>query len=106
MARLKDEHQKDLLARDERKQCKKEARDNIRAAKRRDLVIKQQERSIYYISEMRQNVAMKRELFDSSFVHLQESHKQQRLNVVNSQDRNIRNEKILAEKECSDMLVT
>jgi hypothetical protein len=105
MQKLKAEQARGLLARAERKNSKREARLNTRGTKRRDMIISHQEKVAHAVARLRQAVSEKRIQFDQQTVHLQKIHEKQRVNLLASQDRYYRNEKLLVELETSRMKV-
>ncbi|KAJ3260004.1 hypothetical protein HK103_001514 [Boothiomyces macroporosus] len=88
-----------LVARAERKKAKKEARKSIRASKKRDLVIQQQENAAQAAARIRETINEKRLAFDAMTIHMNEIHDKQRKNLIHGQERRAANEKILIDLE-------
>ena len=77
----------------------------IRGAKRRDIIIQQQEKAGNLMLKIRQSIAVKREIFEATVSNLQAVHEQQRSNLLNSQKRAFANEKIIASRESGQLQV-
>jgi hypothetical protein len=84
LQKQKDALEAILVARNERKAAKKEARKSIRASKRRDQTIQQQKRSADAAARIRESISEKRNAFDALTQHLYSSHeKQQKVSFSN-----------------------
>jgi PAS domain S-box-containing protein len=92
-----------LVARQERKIAKKESRANIRATKKRDLIIQHQEKSANASHRVRDELSDKRAAFDGMQKHMQTVHQKQTMNLISRQERYFESEKKLMELESARM---
>jgi hypothetical protein len=67
-----------LVARNERKKAKKDARKSIRGSKRRDQIIQQQQISADRVARIRETISEKRAAFDANTQHMYSTHEKQR----------------------------
>ncbi|KAJ3318936.1 hypothetical protein HDV06_006925 [Boothiomyces sp. JEL0866] len=88
-----------LFARQERKVNKKQARKSFIAAKRRDMILQQQEKSALAAARVKETISEKRLAFDLLNAHINEKHDIQRRNQVRSQERVAANERVLLDLE-------
>ena len=116
IAKLKEAHSGDyqkrknalaatLIARKDRKKTKREARKSIRASKKRDQIIQQQERAAHAAARIRESITEKRIAFDALTQHLYTIHDKQRKNLIHSQERKFANEKLLVDLETRHLKV-
>ncbi|KAJ3369356.1 hypothetical protein HDU91_007277 [Kappamyces sp. JEL0680] len=99
LQKRKDALERIIVARAERKKAKKEARKTIRASKRRDQIIQQQQASADAVARIRDIISEKRAAFDATTQHMYSTHEKQRTNLLQSQDRRFANEKLLVDLE-------
>jgi hypothetical protein len=88
-----------LVARNERKRAKREARFTIRSSKKRDQIIQQQEHAAQAAARVRESVNEKRAAFDALTQHMYDLHSKQNQSLVQAQDRRSVNEKLLVDLE-------
>ncbi|KAJ3261494.1 hypothetical protein HK103_005329 [Boothiomyces macroporosus] len=99
LQKMKQLYERTLAARRERKINKRETRKTIRGAKKRDLIIQQQEKSALAAARVKETIAEKRLAFDQLNAHMHEVHDIQRDNLVRSQDRRMAYEKFICDLE-------
>ncbi|KAI8910931.1 adenylate and guanylate cyclase catalytic domain-containing protein [Gorgonomyces haynaldii] len=95
----KEQLEKVLSARAERKLAKKQARATIRATKRRDLLIQRQDIAAAVAMRNRELFVGKRVAFDLLMAHIEDTHEKQRKNLIASQERRLKYDKMLNELE-------
>jgi hypothetical protein len=95
----KERLEKKLVARGERKKAKREARLTIRASKKRDQIIQQQDQASVAAYRVRETISERRNAYDLSTQQMTEIHEKQRKNLVQAQDRRFQNEKLLVDLE-------
>ena len=114
--KLKDSHTVDyqkrkdalaatLVARRDRKKTKREARKSIRASKKRDQIIQQQEKAAHAAARIRETISEKRVAFDGLTQHLYAIHDKQRKNLIHAQERKFANEKLMVDLETRHLKV-
>ncbi|KAJ3269689.1 Guanylate cyclase 2G [Terramyces sp. JEL0728] len=101
--KMKQLYDRTLVARRERKLNKRETRKTIRGAKKRDLIIQQQEKSALAASRVKETIAEKRLAFDLLNAHMKEVHDTQRNTLISSQDRKQNYEKLICDLETSTL---
>ncbi|KAI8891975.1 hypothetical protein BC833DRAFT_546081, partial [Globomyces pollinis-pini] len=84
---------------EQRKKAKQEARKSIRASKKRDQIIQQQEKSAQAAARIRETISEKRTAFDALTNHMNEIHEKQRKNMMQAQERQYTTEKLLCDLE-------
>ncbi|KAJ3318935.1 hypothetical protein HDV06_006924 [Boothiomyces sp. JEL0866] len=99
LQKMKQLYDRTLIARRERKVNKRETRKTIRGAKKRDLIIQQQEKSALSAARVKETIAEKRLAFDQLNAHMHEVHDIQRDNLIRSQDRRMAYEKYICDLE-------
>ena len=99
LQKRKDALESILVARNERKKAKREARKSIRGSKRRDQLIQQQKMSADAAARIRETISEKRAGFDALTQHMYEIHEKQRRNLAQAQERRSANEKLLVDLE-------
>ncbi|KAJ3307416.1 hypothetical protein HDV03_000064 [Kappamyces sp. JEL0829] len=89
----------ELVARRERKLAKRENRKAVRGSKNRDMVILKQKKAAESFNMVQQTATEKRLAFDALIAHTYEKHEKQRKDLMHSQERKYRNEKMFVELE-------
>ena len=100
---MKEEHARQILAREELGNSKKEARKNYRANKRRDMIIEHQAKLSHAALRLKDAILEKRVAFDTMAVHMNMIHEKQRQNLIASQERSHQHEKALITLETKGM---